>query len=85
MDRPWRRRGLGLAQGVQSPGDHDLAIGEGRLHALFEQHLARGEEAAVHKHLEENNRLGELQLALLERKVRDFLRENAKAVDKKGS
>ncbi|MCA8975791.1 MAG: trigger factor [Planctomycetes bacterium] len=41
--------------------------------------------AQVHQHLEENNRLGELRLALLERKVRDFLRENATAVDKKGS
>lgn len=41
--------------------------------------------AQVRQHLEENNRLGELELALLERKVRDFLRENAKAVDKKGS
>lgn len=39
----------------------------------------------VRQHLEEQNRLGELQLALLERKVRDFLRENARAVDNKGS
>ncbi len=41
--------------------------------------------AQVRDHLEENNRLGELRLALLERKVRNFLRENAKPVDKKGS
>ncbi|MCR9248388.1 MAG: trigger factor [bacterium] len=41
--------------------------------------------AQVREHLEENNRLGELELALLERKVRDFLRANANAVDKKGS
>lgn len=39
----------------------------------------------VREHLERENRLGELRLALLERKVRDFLRDNAKIVDKKGS
>lgn len=39
----------------------------------------------VREHLERENRLGELRLGLLERKVRDFLRENAKIVDKKGS
>ncbi len=39
--------------------------------------------AAVVEHLEKNNQMGELRLALLERKVRDFLRENAKVVDKK--
>ena len=38
--------------------------------------------AAVVEHLEKNNQLGELRLALLERKVRDFLRENARLVDK---
>lgn len=41
--------------------------------------------AQVRAHLENENRLGELRLALLERKVRDFLRENAKIVDKTGS
>lgn len=41
--------------------------------------------AQVREHLERENRLGELRLSLLERKVRDFLRENAKIVDKKGS
>lgn len=41
--------------------------------------------AQVRDHLEKENRLGELRLGLLERKVRDFLRENAKIVDKKGS
>ncbi|MBL8753384.1 MAG: trigger factor [Planctomycetes bacterium] len=41
--------------------------------------------AQVREHLERENRLGELRLGLLERKVRDFLRENAKIVDKKGS
>lgn len=35
--------------------------------------------------LEQQNRLGELRLSILERKVRDFLRENAKIVDKKGA
>lgn len=41
--------------------------------------------AAVVEHLEKNNQVGELRLALLERKVRDFLRENARLVDKKAS
>ena len=41
--------------------------------------------AQVYQHLEQENRLGELRLALLERKVRDFLRENAKIVDKTAS
>ncbi|MFK7742125.1 MAG: trigger factor [Planctomycetota bacterium] len=41
--------------------------------------------AQVYEHLQKENRLGELQLALLERKVRDFLRENGKTVDKKES
>lgn len=40
---------------------------------------------AVVDHLEKNNQMGELRLALLERKVRDFLRENGKLVDKKAS
>ena len=41
--------------------------------------------AQVREHLEQNKQLGELRLGLLERKVRDFLREKAKIVDKKGS
>ncbi len=41
--------------------------------------------AQVRDHLEQENRLGELRLGLLERKVRNFLRDNAKIVDKKGS
>jgi hypothetical protein len=41
--------------------------------------------AMVREHLERENRLGELRLALLERKVRDFLRDSAKIVDRKGS
>lgn len=46
-----------------------------------EQPLTAGH---VFAHLKEQNRLGELQLSLLERKVRDFLRENGKIVDKTG-
>lgn len=38
--------------------------------------------AQVFSHLQEQNRLGELQLSLLERKVRNFLRENGQIVDK---
>ncbi|MCB9877192.1 MAG: trigger factor [Planctomycetes bacterium] len=41
--------------------------------------------AQVREFLEKQNRMGELRLALLERKVRDFLRENGKPVDKKES
>ena len=41
--------------------------------------------AQVYQHLEQENRLGELRLALLERKVRDFLTENATIVDKTDS
>ncbi|MBL8730574.1 MAG: trigger factor [Planctomycetes bacterium] len=41
--------------------------------------------AQVREHLEQQNRLGEVRLGLLERKVRNFLRDNAKIVDKKGS
>ena len=41
--------------------------------------------AQVFSHLQEQNRLGELQLSLLERKVRKFLRENGRVVDKSGS
>ena len=41
--------------------------------------------AQVFAHLKEQNRLGELQLSLLERKVREFLRENGQVVDKTGS
>jgi len=41
--------------------------------------------AQVFSHLQEQNRLGELQLSLLERKVREFLRENGRVVDKTGS
>jgi trigger factor len=35
--------------------------------------------------LEKNNQMAELRLGLLERKVRDYLRENAKIVDRKGA
>ena len=41
--------------------------------------------AQVYEHLQKNNQLGELRLAIVERKVRDFLRENAKIVDRKDS
>lgn len=41
--------------------------------------------AQVYQHLQQENRLGELQLALLERKVREFLRDNGTTVDKKES
>ena len=39
----------------------------------------------VMQYLEQNNQLSDLRLALMERKVRDFLRENARIVDRKGA
>jgi len=66
---------------------HSLSVSEadimGELQAIAAANNAS--VAQVQQHLEENNRLGELRLALLERKVRDFLRENANPVDKKES
>lgn len=61
---------------------------EAELRAIAQANSNEGQQvtpAMVREHLEKNNQLGELRLALLERKVRDFLRENAKIVDKKGS
>lgn len=61
---------------------------EAELRAIAQANSNEGTQvtpAMVREHLEKNNQLGELRLALLERKVRDFLRENAKIVDKKGS
>jgi FKBP-type peptidyl-prolyl cis-trans isomerase (trigger factor) len=46
-----------------------------------EQQLTAGQ---VFAHLKEQNRIGELQLSLLERKVREFLRENGQIVDMTG-
>lgn len=48
--------------------------------------IARANDATpaqVREHLEQQKQLGELRLALLERKVRDFLRDHAKIVDRK--
>ncbi|MGE3171218.1 MAG: trigger factor [Planctomycetota bacterium] len=39
----------------------------------------------VREYLERNNQIGELRLSMLERKVRDFLREKARIVDKSGT
>lgn len=39
----------------------------------------------VLQYLEQNKQLSDLRLALMERKVRDFLRENARIVDRKGA
>ncbi len=60
---------------------------EGELRAIAAANSTQGTitAAQVREHLEKENRLGELRLALLERKVREFLRENAKIVDKKDS
>lgn len=56
---------------------------EAELRAIAQANNAT--EAQVREHLEQNKQFGELRLALLERKVREFLRDNAKIVDKKGS
>jgi trigger factor len=50
------------------------------------QNIAASNQATpgqVREYLEKNNQVGELRLAILERKVRDFLRENASIVDRK--
>jgi trigger factor len=39
----------------------------------------------VLQYLEQNKQLSDLRLALMERKVRDFLRDNARIVDRKGA
>lgn len=60
---------------------------EAELRAIAVANSSEGNQltaAHVRAHLEQENRLGELRLGLLERKVRDFLRDNAKIVDKKG-
>lgn len=49
------------------------------------QNLALANNASpeqVVEHLEKNKQLGELRLAILERKVRNFLRDSATIVDK---
>jgi trigger factor len=61
---------------------------DGELRAIAQANSNDGNTvtpAMVREHLEKQNQLGELRLALLERKVRDFLRENAKIVDTKAS
>jgi trigger factor len=52
------------------------------LHNIAAQNNATPEQ--VFEYLQKNNQLSEMRLAVLERKVRDFLRENARVADKKG-
>lgn len=52
---------------------------EEAIRAMAGQHNATPE--AVKKHYEENNLMGDLRLGILERRVRDFLRENAQITD----
>lgn len=56
---------------------------DAELRAIAQANEATPEQ--VKEYLEKNNQFGELRLALLERKVRDFLRGNARVVDKKGN
>ena len=63
-----------------------LFVTEGDLEAEVRA-IAQANQATVdqvREHLEKNNQSGELRLAVLERKVRNFLRESAKIVDRKG-
>lgn len=55
---------------------------EAEIRALAHAHSAT--PAQIREHLEQNRQVGELRLGILERKVREFLRENAKIVDRKG-
>lgn len=71
---------------------HELTVEqsdlEAELHAIAAANSSPEQQvtaAQVHEHLHKENRLGELQLAILERKVREFLRDNAKIVDKSDS
>ncbi len=52
---------------------------EEALRAVAGQHQVTPD--VVRKHYEENNLMGDLRLGILERKVRDFLRENAEITD----
>ncbi|MEC7585056.1 MAG: trigger factor [Planctomycetota bacterium] len=64
-----------------------LFVTEGDVESEIKK-IAQANEATpaqVYEHLQKNNQLGELRLAIVERKVRDFLRENAKIVDRKDS
>jgi len=63
-----------------------LFVTEGDLETEV-RNIAQANDATpeqVRAHLEQNNQTGELRLALLERKVRDFLRGSARVVDTKG-
>ncbi|HEB54061.1 MAG TPA: hypothetical protein ENI87_12475, partial [bacterium] len=68
-------------QGLQvEPADEQAELEQ--IAAANSNEQQRITAAQVRQHLESENRLGELRLALLERKVREFLRENGKIVDK---
>ena len=73
------------AQQSLSVGEQDVQTELANIAAANSSPEQQITAAQVYQHLRQENRLGELQLALLERKVRDFLRENAKTVDKTGS
>lgn len=52
----------------------------GEINAIAKHHDVPAEE--VVRHYRENNRFGDLQLGILERKVREYLRDKAKITDK---
>jgi trigger factor len=56
---------------------------EAEVRNLAAAHNASPEQ--VREYLEKNKQLGDLRLGLIERKVREFLRESAKIVDRKGN
>jgi trigger factor len=65
--------------------DHKLFVTENDVEAEIRAIAAANNAtpAQVRDHLEKQRQFGELRLALLERKVRNFLRDQAKVVDRK--
>lgn len=67
--------------------EHQLSVSEQDMEAEVVA-IARQNNvtpAQVVEYLQKNNQIGELRLSLMERKVREFLRDNAQIVDRKGA
>jgi len=63
--------------------DEKIFVTEGEVDVEFRNIAAANNVSyeAAKKHFEENDQVGNLRLEIMERKVRDFLRENAKITD----
>ncbi len=63
--------------------DEKIFVTEGEVDVEFRNIAAANKVSyeAAKKHFEENDQVGNLRLEIMERKVRDFLRENAKITD----